>query len=83
MKNIILNILKIGQSKFVKFGAMMYICIFFTVTFFGGNLLTGFFLNHIFNTRVVSQGIIPPFSNFDCFAHDYLQTGYSYVLDIS
>jgi uncharacterized membrane protein len=34
MENIILNILKIDR-KFVKFGAMMSICIFFTVTFFG------------------------------------------------
>ena len=37
------------------------------------------FFNKIFNTRVVSQGI-SLFSNFNCFAHDYLQTDYSYTV---
>ena len=40
------------------------------------------FLNHIFNTGMVSQGI-HPFSYFNCFAHEYVQTGYSYMPDIS
>jgi hypothetical protein len=35
--NINLNILKIWRLKVVKFGAMMSICLFFSVTFFGGN----------------------------------------------
>ena len=40
------------------------------------------FFNPTFNTKVVPQGI-PPFCNLHCFARDYLQTGYSDMLDIS
>ena len=74
-KNIILNILKFRRLKFVKFGAMMSVCIYFTVTFFV-EINQQYFFIQIFNTRLVSQGI-------PSFAHDYLQTGYSYVLSIS
>ena len=42
---------------------------------FGQKLIDRIFFSQIFNTRMVSQDI-PPFSNFNCFAHDYLQTGY-------
>jgi hypothetical protein len=82
MKNIILNILKIRRQKFVKFGSMMSIYIFFTVTFFGGNSLTGFF-----SIIVLIPGwylrASPLFPQFSLFERDYLQTGYSYMLDIS
>jgi hypothetical protein len=39
------------------------------------------FFNPIFNTKVVLRA--PPFCNLHCFARDYLQSGYSDMLDIS
>jgi hypothetical protein len=54
---------------------MMSICIFVTVKFLW-KLINIIFFIQIFNTMVVSQGI-------PSFAHDYLQTGYSYMLSIS
>jgi hypothetical protein len=60
---------------------MMSICLFFSVTFFGGNKSTNFF-NPIFNTKVVLRAS-PLFCSFHCFARDYIQTGYSDRLDIS
>ena len=41
-----------------------------------------FFNPMIFNTKVVLRAS-PLFCNFHCFARDYLQTGYSDMLDIS
>ena len=40
------------------------------------------FFNPIFNTNVVLKAS-PLFCSFHCFAPDYLQTGYSDMLDIS
>jgi hypothetical protein len=40
------------------------------------------FFNPIFNTKVVLR-VSPLFCSFHCFARDYLQTGYSDMLDIS
>ena len=59
---------------------MMSICLFFSVAFFGGNLLTGIFLIRFLIPRWSSGH---PFCSFPCFACDYLQTGYSDMLDIS
>ena len=39
--------------------------------------------NPIFNTKAVLGAPPPPFCSFHCFAHDYLQAGYSDMLDIS
>jgi hypothetical protein len=40
------------------------------------------FFNPIFNTKVILRSS-PLFCSFHCFARDYLQTGYSDMLDIS
>ena len=68
--------------KVVLFGAMRPICLFFTVTFFWWKLIDRNFFNPIFNTKVVLRAS-PLFYSFHCFARDYLQTGYSDMLDIS
>ena len=50
---------------------------------FWWKLIDRIFFKQMFNTRMVPQGIPPFFPQFPLFARDYLQTGYSYMLDIS
>jgi hypothetical protein len=54
----------------------------FSVTFFWWKLIDRNFLLSDFYYQSGPQGI-PPFCSFHCIARDYLQTGYSDMLDIS
>jgi hypothetical protein len=49
---------------------------------FWWKLIDRIFFNPIFNTKVVLRAF-PLFCSLHCFALDYLQTGYSDMLDIS
>ena len=54
----------------------------FQCDIFWWKLIDRNFFNPIFNTKVVLRAS-PLFCSFHCFARDYLQAGYSYMLDIS
>ena len=54
----------------------------FQCDIFWWKLIDRNFFNPIFNTKVVLRAS-PLFCSFHCFARDYLQTGYSDMLDIS
>ena len=53
-----------------------------SVWHFWWKLIDRNFLNPIFNTNVILRAS-PFYCSFHCFARDYLQTGYSDMLDIS
>ena len=82
MKNINLNILKNLMVKVCKIWCNdVYISIL-QCDIFWWKLIDRNFFNPIFNTKVVLRAS-PLLCSFHCFARDYLQTGYSDMLDIS
>jgi hypothetical protein len=81
MKNINLNILKILTVKVCKIWCNDVYMSILQCDIFWWKLIDRNFFNPIFNTKVV-LGASPLFCSFHCFARDYLQTGYSDMLDI-
>ena len=83
MKNINLNILKILTVKVCKIWCNDVYMSILQCDIFWWKLIDRNFFNPIFNTKgkVVLEAS-PLFCSFHCFARDYLQTGYSDMLDI-